>query len=571
MLIMGKICNLSAMLTSSTKLPIEHARRINRYANTAQVVMYAGLSTYFQDGCLVENFCRDYRLLTYHETQRLEQCGLYQGKASACFELLSWCLQDINRALQQHKLDSYQALEMRHHITEIRSTINEILVLCLCPIPFFYVHFLSLLTAVYLPMFALMVAFKTGTYAQPSHSLSWYATEGTGFFLVFLQCIFLIGLRILGQQLGNPYGDDFIDIQVTTYIVMTLSTSNRILEATDINDVDGDVNPERERYLRSRMVDLGEAWNTTIKHSTRPGVVLPSLSATQGLRTSTAHSFYRGRGNTNTEVEEEVPSHEQHERSSRRFESSQHAPRSSLLVIERPKKCVQERSSQQLESTLTSFHLTNHHETTTPTNLNIRRHPSLSSVTIWKQNQAVEDIVNSISSSSRSRRTTRQRNNNIKTTKDAPIYQITTEAKGRTTDVDDVDYNTVEITDYEYNCENPCVDDKRCTPMQPQHQPVKDTRSDSDHRSEGSQQRCSLSLSSSSSSLSPINDTQQRDSFDATKDHDHYQYPTNTNDEIVWTTTMISNGAAAASKTNNTADAAAVSTSSFLPFSLDLF
>ena len=48
MYIMGRIYDLSALLVSS--LPIECARRINRYCNAAQVVMYAGLSEHLQEG-----------------------------------------------------------------------------------------------------------------------------------------------------------------------------------------------------------------------------------------------------------------------------------------------------------------------------------------------------------------------------------------------------------------------------------------------------------------------------------------------------------------------------------------
>ena len=199
MLIMGRICDLASLMASSPSLPIERSRRINRFCNAAHVVMYAGLTEYLQEGQLVHNLCRDYALLTEKETERMEQCGLYKGKASACFELLTWALMDINRALDADLIDPHQASEMREHIVTFRSTIAKIVVTCLCPIPFFYVHFLSLLTAIYLPLFALMVAFKTGFIDDYNeNSIPWYA-EIVGFFLVLMQCIFVVGLRILGQ------------------------------------------------------------------------------------------------------------------------------------------------------------------------------------------------------------------------------------------------------------------------------------------------------------------------------------------------------------------------------------
>ena len=97
-----------------------------------------------------------------------------------------------------------------------------------------------------------MVSFKTGSVEIP-----WYA-EIVGFFLVLLQCLFVVGLRMLGQQLGNPYGEDFIDIQVTTYIIMVLSTTNKILESP-VNDP---VDVITELNLKKRMVSLGDGWET---------------------------------------------------------------------------------------------------------------------------------------------------------------------------------------------------------------------------------------------------------------------------------------------------------------------
>ena len=117
---MGRICNLSSLLASSPFLPIERARRINRYCNAAHVVMYAGLTRYLQEGQLVHNLCRDYALLTYEETLRMEVCGLYKGKASACFELLTWALMDVNRALHANCIDQHQASEMRQHIVALK-------------------------------------------------------------------------------------------------------------------------------------------------------------------------------------------------------------------------------------------------------------------------------------------------------------------------------------------------------------------------------------------------------------------------------------------------------------------
>jgi len=254
MFIMGRVCDLSALMVSC--LPIERARRINRYCNAAQVVMYTCMSEHLQKGKLIDNLFRDYALLTDAEMSRMEDVGIHTGKAGACFELLTWALMDVNRALQSKLIDPYQASEMREQIVNFRSTIAKIFVTQLCPIPFFYVHFLALMTAIYLPLFALMVSFKTSS--TLGEEIPWYA-ELVGFFMVYFQSIFIVGLRMLGQQLGNPYGMDFIDLPMTTYITMVLSTSNRILESVDINEKH-EIDPSVELDLKMRMISLGDSY-----------------------------------------------------------------------------------------------------------------------------------------------------------------------------------------------------------------------------------------------------------------------------------------------------------------------
>jgi hypothetical protein len=64
------------------------------------------------------------------------------------------------------------------------------------PIHFFYIHFLSLLTAIYLPIFAISNAYSAGT----GDEVHW-STDLLCGIIVMLQSIFVIGLRLLGQKM----------------------------------------------------------------------------------------------------------------------------------------------------------------------------------------------------------------------------------------------------------------------------------------------------------------------------------------------------------------------------------
>ena len=47
--------------------------------------------------------------------------------------------------------------------------------------------------------------------------------------IVLVQCIFVIGLRTLGTNMIDPYGEDLEDLSVITYVENTLKTCNTII------------------------------------------------------------------------------------------------------------------------------------------------------------------------------------------------------------------------------------------------------------------------------------------------------------------------------------------------------
>ena len=69
---------------------------------------------------------------------------------------------------------------------------------------------------------------------------------------------------------------------------MVLSTSNRILESMDVNDIDGEVNPETELSLKLGMVNLGDAWG--IKQSQKPPPTIKATTTTSITATSPSSS-----------------------------------------------------------------------------------------------------------------------------------------------------------------------------------------------------------------------------------------------------------------------------------------
>jgi hypothetical protein len=80
--------------------------------------------------------------------------------------------------------------------------------------------------------------------------------------LVVLQSIFVIGLRVLGQKMVDPYGADKEDLSVLHYVRGAWRTSNRILSA----ELPGEVQPEVEARLEQRKESIGAAWEKSTTH-----------------------------------------------------------------------------------------------------------------------------------------------------------------------------------------------------------------------------------------------------------------------------------------------------------------
>ena len=97
------------------------------------------------------------------------------------------------------------------------------------------------------------MAYDTGADEEGKNTLMLEIVSGL---VVFLQALFVIGLRILGQQLSDPYGGDLIDLQIARYVNMILNGSNQILAAKRLHPP----SIETELRLQLKMSSLGQAF-----------------------------------------------------------------------------------------------------------------------------------------------------------------------------------------------------------------------------------------------------------------------------------------------------------------------
>mmetsp|Transcript_30676 Transcript_30676/g.50145 ORF Transcript_30676/g.50145 Transcript_30676/m.50145 type:complete len:394 (+) Transcript_30676:229-1410(+) len=217
-----------------TQLPPEVGDKLVRHFNAAHIAGYVGLNgigqgspyskTYFFD---VYN--KQYNLLTQEEMKMIEHHDMDQS--SLCMEeLCTWCHDDVAEAHKAGHIDSYQAQFMYDRILAFCDAMDGIYDYTDQPPHFFYIHFLVLLSALYLPLFAIDTACSSGWGNE-----CYLGLDVLNGLIVFLQCIFIVGLWSLGTKMIDPYGDDLEDLSVILYvesrleICITIMNSKRAL------------------------------------------------------------------------------------------------------------------------------------------------------------------------------------------------------------------------------------------------------------------------------------------------------------------------------------------------------
>mmetsp|Transcript_10483 Transcript_10483/g.15903 ORF Transcript_10483/g.15903 Transcript_10483/m.15903 type:complete len:390 (+) Transcript_10483:93-1262(+) len=216
------------------QLPPEVGQKLVRHFNAAHVAGYVGLNAIGMGSPYSKTFFFDHYnadnklvtpLLTPEELNVLSHHDM--DNSGLCMkELVTWCQMDVVQARKDGYLDSYQEKFMHSKILDFRAAMDGMYDYTDQPPHFFYIHFLVLLSALYLPLFAIDTAYAGGWGADKAIGLD--ILQGI---IVFLQCIFVVGLRSLGTKMIDPYGDDLEDLSVINYVEGTLEICATIMGA----------------------------------------------------------------------------------------------------------------------------------------------------------------------------------------------------------------------------------------------------------------------------------------------------------------------------------------------------
>ena len=128
------------------------------HLNAAQITGYVGLNAIghgspYSKSNFFDYYNSQYHLLTPEEMKILSHIEMETGLFMK--ELVTWCQLDVKKAQKAGHIDEYMAIEMNQRILQFRASMDGMYDYTDQPPHFFYLHFLVLLSTIYLPLFAI--------------------------------------------------------------------------------------------------------------------------------------------------------------------------------------------------------------------------------------------------------------------------------------------------------------------------------------------------------------------------------------------------------------------------------
>jgi hypothetical protein len=247
----GRIFDTTTMLKAT--LPFERGIRIVRYLNSAYILGYIGLSRVYSFDEFFVPLNERYKLLTdeeYHRIRRIDRSGF---RSDPVRELITWCITDVHDALKQGYIDPHTAQDLRGQILRVRGAIADMYDHYDQPLLFIYVHFIVILTAIYLPLAAGYISYEV---AQ-SETAHWF-NDVIGLLALLLQCIFVIGVRYVAQVMRVPYSGELESLPVLSFVEGCCDMSLRIMYSTGYQPIEDSI----EQVLTRDRQSLGDFWES---------------------------------------------------------------------------------------------------------------------------------------------------------------------------------------------------------------------------------------------------------------------------------------------------------------------
>jgi predicted membrane chloride channel (bestrophin family) len=250
MTVHGSVQNIAMCVRSELNRPA--ALKVLRLLNAAHFTAYVGLSPkdYKVDNFLVPS-CNKYHLLTNEELQFLMTLDVEHTGGHGFKSIVAW-VSDILHAEAKHgRLDRFEFKLILELLHKFRGNLGQLYDNKDFSVPFIYVHFVYLCTALYLPL----SAYALGRAGRGRRSAGILQYELFSFVALFFKCIFFLGLYRLSRSFQNPYGLEPACFSVKAICEDTYHASFRILNV--LNPSSTTVSSEVEYKMHSQRPKLG--------------------------------------------------------------------------------------------------------------------------------------------------------------------------------------------------------------------------------------------------------------------------------------------------------------------------
>lgn len=184
-----------------------------------------GASYYLMFACLYRGSVHEFNLrsafqaglLTFQEMEALRP----ETRGMRWYRCLDWAYQIIVEAVEEGACEKKAEKELGKIVLKTRELMNDIVFEFQMPIPLAYYHLISLLTLTV----TVLYSFAAGA----------ESAQNSLFALVFLTSITgLLGIREVGMQMAEPFGDDDSDLPVDMYVMNALEFVTHFIEVAGV-------------------------------------------------------------------------------------------------------------------------------------------------------------------------------------------------------------------------------------------------------------------------------------------------------------------------------------------------
>jgi len=215
----GSLIESCALARASMRPGYESRRAVHqiyRFLNLAHVCGYVGLTPVYNHENFLDSFIAEHGLLGEGaadptERQLVEECGPAKG-AYTYIRFINFALLELGSAVESKLITDVLSVEISRTILGLREGLATMYQYHAQVLPYMYVHLVSLMTTVFIAVFAVEKALLFSPDADYTYGLV------LPFLAWTIMCCSCVGLIEVGQTLANPFGSELEDFAVYSFV-----------------------------------------------------------------------------------------------------------------------------------------------------------------------------------------------------------------------------------------------------------------------------------------------------------------------------------------------------------------